>query len=236
MQQDSGLALPIPDRASAEHSKRCATYIRERIRDAGGSISFAEFMHYALYAPGLGYYSAGTRKFGAGGDFVTAPEISGLFARMVAAQCAPVMQHVDDSSLEIRGEVNGVTVYDDFAHHPTAIASTLAGLRRHRNGGRLLAILEPRSNTMRLGIHRHQLAASLSEADAVWIYQPEDLSWDVQEVTASLMSPSFVSDNVDELVVLIVGQVRAGDKLVVMSNGGFGGIHEKLLAALANAA
>jgi UDP-N-acetylmuramate: L-alanyl-gamma-D-glutamyl-meso-diaminopimelate ligase len=138
--------------------------------------------------------------------------------------------------LEVRGEVNGVTVYDDFAHHPTAIASTLAGLRRRGNGGRLLAILEPRSNTMRLGIHRHQLAASLSDADAVWIYQPEDLSWDVHEVTASLMSPSFVSGNLDELVASIVEQARAGDKLVVMSNGGFGGIHEKLLAALDNAA
>jgi UDP-N-acetylmuramate: L-alanyl-gamma-D-glutamyl-meso-diaminopimelate ligase len=138
--------------------------------------------------------------------------------------------------LEVRGEVNGVTVYDDFAHHPTAIASTLAGLRRRGNGGRLLAILEPRSNTMRLGIHRHQLAASLSDADAVWIYQSEDLSWDVHEVTASLMSPSFVSDNLDDLVASIVAQARAGDKLVVMSNGGFGGIHEKLLAALDNAA
>jgi UDP-N-acetylmuramate: L-alanyl-gamma-D-glutamyl-meso-diaminopimelate ligase len=134
--------------------------------------------------------------------------------------------------LEVRGEVNGVTVYDDFAHHPTAIASTLAGLRSHSDSGRLLAILEPRSNTMRLGIHRDQLARSLSDADAVWIYQPDDLSWDIDEVTASLVVPSVVSDNVDELVASIVEQVRAGDKLLVMSNGGFGGIHEKLLAAL----
>ncbi|MEA3243678.1 MAG: UDP-N-acetylmuramate:L-alanyl-gamma-D-glutamyl-meso-diaminopimelate ligase [Pseudomonadota bacterium] len=134
--------------------------------------------------------------------------------------------------LEVRGEVNGVTVYDDFAHHPTAIASTLAGLRSHNDGGRLLAILEPRSNTMRLGIHRDQLAKSLSDADAVWIYQPDDLNWDIDEVTASLVVPSVVSDDVDELVVSIVEQARAGDKLLVMSNGGFGGIHEKLLAAL----
>ena len=138
--------------------------------------------------------------------------------------------------LEIRGEVGGVTVYDDFAHHPTAIATTLAGLRSNGEGGRLLAILEPRSNTMRLGIHRHQLAQSLSDADAVWIHQPDDLSWDIHEVTASLAVPSVVSDDVDELVISIVEQVRAGDKLVVMSNGGFGGIHEKLLAALAKAA
>ena len=134
--------------------------------------------------------------------------------------------------LEVRGEVNGVTVYDDFAHHPTAIASTLAGLRSHSDSGRLLAILEPRSNTMRLGIHRDQLAKSLSDADAVWIYQPDDLNWDIDEVTASLVVPSVVSDDVDELVVSIVEQARAGDKLLVMSNGGFGGIHEKLLAAL----
>ena len=134
--------------------------------------------------------------------------------------------------LEVRGEVNGVTVYDDFAHHPTAIASTLAGLRSHNDGGRLLAILEPRSNTMRLGIHRDQLAKSLSDADAVWIYQPDDLNWDIDEVTASLVVPSVVSDDVDELVISIVEQARAGDKLLVMSNGGFGGIHEKLLAAL----
>jgi UDP-N-acetylmuramate: L-alanyl-gamma-D-glutamyl-meso-diaminopimelate ligase len=134
--------------------------------------------------------------------------------------------------LEVRGEVNGVTVYDDFAHHPTAIASTLAGLRRNSKGGRLLAILEPRSNTMRLGVHRDQLAQSLSDADAVWIYQPDDLCWDLCEVTASLMAPCVVSDDVDELVVSIAEQARAGDKLVVMSNGGFGGIHEKLLVAL----
>jgi len=137
--------------------------------------------------------------------------------------------------LEVRGEVNGVTVYDDFAHHPTAIASTLAGLRSHRGGGRLLAILEPRSNTMRLGIHRDQLARSLSDADAVWIYLPDDLSWDIDEVTASLAVPSVVSDDVDELVASIVEQTRAGDKLLVMSNGGFGGIHEKLLTALGKA-
>jgi UDP-N-acetylmuramate: L-alanyl-gamma-D-glutamyl-meso-diaminopimelate ligase len=99
--------------------------------------------------------------------------------------------------LEVRGEVNGVTVYDDFAHHPTAIASTLAGLRRNRKGGRLLAILEPRSNTMRLGVHRDQLAKSLSDADAVWIYQPDDLCWDLCEVTASLVTPCVVSNDVD---------------------------------------
>ena len=135
--------------------------------------------------------------------------------------------------LEVRGEVNGITVYDDFAHHPTAIATTLAGLRKTAHQGRLLAILEPRSNTMRLGVHRDQLAASLSDADAVWLYQPDDLSWDIREVTAGLTVPLVIADTVDELVTSIIQEAQPGDRLVVMSNGGFGGIHEKLLQRLA---
>jgi len=135
--------------------------------------------------------------------------------------------------LEVRGEVNGITVYDDFAHHPTAIATTLAGLRKSTNQGRLLAILEPRSNTMRLGVHNDRLAASLADADAVWLYQPDDLSWDIREVTAGLAVPLVISDTVDELVASITEQAQPGDRLVVMSNGGFGGIHEKLLEQLA---
>ena len=135
--------------------------------------------------------------------------------------------------LEVRGEVNGITVYDDFAHHPTAIAATLAGLRKTTHQGRLLAILEPRSNTMRLGVHRDQLAASLADADAVWLYQPDDLSWDIREVTAGLTVPLVIADTVDELVTSIIQEAQPGDRLVVMSNGGFGGIHEKLLQQLA---
>ena len=135
--------------------------------------------------------------------------------------------------LEVRGEVNGITVYDDFAHHPTAIAATLAGLRKTTHQGRLLAILEPRSNTMRLGVHRDQLAASLADADAVWLYQPDDLSWDIREVTAGLTVPLVIADTVDELVTSIIQEAQPGDRLVVMSNGGFGGIHEKLLEQLA---
>ena len=134
--------------------------------------------------------------------------------------------------LEVRGEVGGITVYDDFAHHPTAIASTLAGLKRRAGGGRLLAVLEPRSNTMRLGIHRDELADSLFQADAVWLFQPEDLSWDLNLVTGALTAPSMVADDIDLLVASVAAYARPGDRLVIMSNGGFGGIHEKLLAAL----
>ncbi len=99
MQHEYAFSLPQPDAVSAAHSERCADYIRARIRDAGGSISFAEFMHYALYAPGLGYYSAGARKFGDDGDFVTAPEISPLFGRVIARQCADVLRRVPGGSV-----------------------------------------------------------------------------------------------------------------------------------------
>ena len=99
MQHEYAVSLPQPDAISAAHSERCADYIRARILDAGGSISFAEFMHYALYAPGLGYYAAGTCKFGDAGDFVTAPEISPLFGRVVARQCAGVLQNIRGGSL-----------------------------------------------------------------------------------------------------------------------------------------
>ncbi len=112
MQHDYAFSLPHPDAVSAAHSKRCADYIRARISDAGGSISFAEFMHYALYAPGLGYYSAGARKFGADGDFVTAPEISPLFGRVVAQQCAPVLRDSGDSSLLEFGAGSGRLALD----------------------------------------------------------------------------------------------------------------------------
>jgi UDP-N-acetylmuramate: L-alanyl-gamma-D-glutamyl-meso-diaminopimelate ligase len=134
--------------------------------------------------------------------------------------------------LELRGEVNGIAVYDDFAHHPTAIATTLRGLRDNRRDARLLAVLEPRSNTMRMGVHRGELAASLAEADAVWLYQPAELDWDLREVAATLIRPASVSADLDELVAGVVACARPGDRVVVMSNGGFGGIHAKLLDKL----
>ncbi len=112
MQQDYAFSLPQPDAVSAAQSERCAEYIRARIRDAGGSISFAEFMHYALYAPGLGYYSAGSRKFGADGDFVTAPEISPLFARVVARQCATVLRDMPDGAVLEFGAGSGRLALD----------------------------------------------------------------------------------------------------------------------------
>ena len=103
----TGLELPLPDADSAQHSRRVAEHIRTRIETAGGSISFAEFMQEALYAPGLGYYSAGAKKFGAGGDFVTAPEISPLFGNVLARQCADVLQQLPGSQLLEPGAGSG---------------------------------------------------------------------------------------------------------------------------------
>ena len=116
MQHEYAFSLPQPDAVSAAHSGRCGDYIRARIRDSGGSISFAEFMHYALYAPGLGYYSAGARKFGADGDFVTAPEISPLFGRVVARQCAGALQSLPGSCVLEFGAGSGRLALDMLRH------------------------------------------------------------------------------------------------------------------------
>ena len=115
MQLEVPSALPEPDTDSAVHSRRCAEYIRSRIEDAGGSISFAEYMHHALYAPGLGYYSAGAHKFGASGDFVTAPEISPLFGFLVARQCAEILEQMDAASIIEFGAGSGRLAVDVLA-------------------------------------------------------------------------------------------------------------------------
>ena len=134
--------------------------------------------------------------------------------------------------MEVRGEVRGVTVYDDFAHHPTAIATTVAGLRRKVGKSRILAVLEPRSNTMKLGTMKRQLPDSLREADLTFCYAA-NLGWDAREALAPLENKAIVTDNLDQLVGNIVAAAHSGDHILVMSNGGFGGIHGKLLAALA---
>jgi UDP-N-acetylmuramate: L-alanyl-gamma-D-glutamyl-meso-diaminopimelate ligase len=133
--------------------------------------------------------------------------------------------------LEVRGTVRDVTVYDDFAHHPTAIAATLAGLRRKVGGARILAVLEPRSNTMKLGTMKVQLPGSLAEADAVFCYA-HNLGWDAAEALVPLGAKAQTHENLDAMVAAIAAAAKAGDQILVMSNGGFGGVHGKLLAAL----
>ena len=154
-----------------------------------------------------------------------------------AAQALGSFQNVK-RRMELRGEVRGVQVYDDFAHHPTAIRTTLEGLRRRlgANGGRILAVFEPRSNTMKLGTMKSQLPESLEAADLAFCHSG-GLDWNAAEALAPLgVGPGLrcqVAADIDTLVAQVASAARAGDHVVCMSNGGFGGIHTKLLAALA---
>ena len=139
--------------------------------------------------------------------------------------------------LELRGEAHGVTVYDDFAHHPTAILATLAALRGKVGGtARILAVLEPRSNTMKMGICKDDLAPSLGRADEVFLLQPQHIPWQVAEVADACIQPAHWSADVDVLADMVVKAAQPGDHILVMSNGGFGGIHQKLLDGLAKKA
>jgi len=133
--------------------------------------------------------------------------------------------------LELRGVVNGISVYDDFAHHPTAIRMTLDGLRNKVNGARILAVLEPRSNTMKLGVMKDALAGSLADADRVFCYSA-GLGWDPSTALAALGARGEIHGDMTTLVTAIADTAKAGDHVLIMSNGGFGGIHEKLLARL----
>ncbi|HHL2558642.1 TPA: UDP-N-acetylmuramate:L-alanyl-gamma-D-glutamyl-meso-diaminopimelate ligase [Yersinia enterocolitica] len=139
--------------------------------------------------------------------------------------------------LELRGEAHGVTVYDDFAHHPTAILATLAALRSKVGGtARILAVLEPRSNTMKLGLCKKELAPSLGRADEVFLFQPQHIPWQVVEVAEACIQPAYWSADIDTLVDMVIKTAQPGDHILVMSNGGFGGIHDKLLDALSKKA
>ncbi|RMG37626.1 MAG: UDP-N-acetylmuramate:L-alanyl-gamma-D-glutamyl-meso-diaminopimelate ligase [Gammaproteobacteria bacterium] len=136
--------------------------------------------------------------------------------------------------MELRGEVDGVRVIDDFAHHPTAIETTLAGLRAEVGDGRIHAVLEPRSNTMRLGVMADRLARSLAMADTVHVYAPPDLAWDARAVLGALGPRLQVADQTQAIVDWVAAMAQPGDTVLVMSNGGFEGIHQRILDALAS--
>jgi UDP-N-acetylmuramate: L-alanyl-gamma-D-glutamyl-meso-diaminopimelate ligase len=169
--------------------------------------------------------------------------IENALAAMAAARHVGVMPTQSISSLEsfkgvkrrleLLGEEGGVTVFDDFAHHPTAIATTLQGLKARANGGRVLALIEPRSNTMRMGAHRERLAASASDADKVYWYQPEGMNWSLEEVVTKSKTEAVLFSDIAALVESVGGEARSGDQIVIMSNGSFSGIHQKLLLQLA---
>ena len=135
--------------------------------------------------------------------------------------------------LELRGTAAGVRVYDDFAHHPTAISTTLEGLRLRVGAERIVAVLEPRSHTMRAGVHGDTLANSLRGADSVWLYAPADLGWDALAALRPLGARAHVAHDLDALLAGLSGELRAGDHALLMSNGGFGGLHDRLLKGLA---
>ena len=133
--------------------------------------------------------------------------------------------------MEVRGTVKNITVYDDFAHHPTAIDTTVGGLRHKVGQARILAVLEPRSNTMKLGVMKEALPGSLKDADLVFCYAG-NLGWDAAEALAPLGGKAVVKDDLSMLIEDIAAAAQPGDHILVMSNGGFGGIHEKLLKRL----
>jgi UDP-N-acetylmuramate: L-alanyl-gamma-D-glutamyl-meso-diaminopimelate ligase len=133
--------------------------------------------------------------------------------------------------MEVRGSVHGITVYDDFAHHPTAIATTIEGLRRKVGAARILAVLEPRSNTMKLGVMKAQLPGSLAGADRVYCHGA-DLGWDARAALAPLGDKASVFDDLDALIAQLADDAQAGDQVLVMSNGSFGGLHGRLLDVL----
>ncbi|MES0326757.1 MAG: UDP-N-acetylmuramate:L-alanyl-gamma-D-glutamyl-meso-diaminopimelate ligase [Gammaproteobacteria bacterium] len=134
--------------------------------------------------------------------------------------------------MEIRGVVRGITVYDDFAHHPTAIEETLAAMQEVAKGGRVLAVLEPRSNTMRMGVHQDSLSNSLQAADEIYLYQPEGMNWALHEVAEQSEKPAQVFDRVEKIIQKLCADAKDGDQIIIMSNGGFESIHTKLLTAL----
>ncbi|MGQ0658265.1 MAG: UDP-N-acetylmuramate:L-alanyl-gamma-D-glutamyl-meso-diaminopimelate ligase [Chromatiales bacterium] len=134
--------------------------------------------------------------------------------------------------LQKLADIDGVSIYDDFAHHPTAIRLTIEALRARVGAARIIAVLEPRSNTMKLGVHKHELAAALRDADEAVLLRPANLAWSLTEATSELNGRRHVFDDVGAIVHHLRGTARMGDHILIMSNGGFDGIYQRLIGAL----
>jgi len=134
--------------------------------------------------------------------------------------------------MEVKGVVKQITVYDDFAHHPTAIKTTLAGLRAKVGNQKIIAVLEPRSNTMKLGVHKEALVNSLSAADSVFFFETEDMQWSIEQLFAEQGKAVDISHDIDALCDKLAEKAQPDDHILIMSNGGFGNIHQKLLKKL----
>jgi UDP-N-acetylmuramate: L-alanyl-gamma-D-glutamyl-meso-diaminopimelate ligase len=134
--------------------------------------------------------------------------------------------------MELLATPNNIAVYDDFAHHPTAIETTLKGLRAKVGNGKIIVVLEPRSNTMKSGVHKDTLASSMALANEAWLYQASNVGWDIADNMRSATIPVTVSDDISHIVTKVSQAAHPGDTIVVMSNGGFNGIHQQIIQAL----
>jgi UDP-N-acetylmuramate: L-alanyl-gamma-D-glutamyl-meso-diaminopimelate ligase len=134
--------------------------------------------------------------------------------------------------LELVAEINDIRIYDDFAHHPTAIRYTLDAMRRHASGERIIALIEPRSNTMRMGVHQTELARSFSSADKIMLYASANLNWDLNSLVRDSVAPITIFSSIDDIVRQLSSELTSGDSLVVMSNGGFAGVLQLLIDSL----
>jgi UDP-N-acetylmuramate: L-alanyl-gamma-D-glutamyl-meso-diaminopimelate ligase len=200
-----------------------------------GDAGAADYSRFEVMESGA---SRGTVEW----DLMGAHNMENALAAIAAAHHAgvPVATAIDAlrsfkgiaRRMQLRGEVHGIRVYDDFAHHPTAIATTVDGLRRRVGKGRILAVLEMRSNTMRMGVHNDLIAPALTAADEVFMFTPPDLGWDTAPLMRELGARGHAVATVDAMAVAVAQAGVAGDSVLVMSNGGFGGLHEKLLTAL----
>src|SRR5579862_6007901 len=225
---DMGCWTPLEAFARAPHSQALWS-----ARQAPGSEDFSRFEVLEGGRP------QGTVEW----QLIGAHNVDNALAAIAAARHAgvPVPRAIEALGgfrgiarrMQLRGEVRGIRVYDDFAHHPTAIATTLDGLRRRLGAGaRIVAVLEARSHTMRMGVHRDTLAPALAGADEVWLYTPPDLGWDAGTVLGAFGARGHAAGDVGTLARELARSVRAGDHVLVMSNGGFGGLHVKVLAEL----
>lgn len=216
-----------------------------RIVVNGGDANLARVLKQGCWSEAVTFNTAADRAVS-----ITAPALLGEHNRCNALAAMAAAAHVgvtaEQSAIALKsfknvrrrlekvGDVRGVSVYDDFAHHPTAIRETLAALKG-QGGGRLLAVLEPRSNTMRLGSHAQELADSLKDAALCFVYARPDLQWNAAEILSALGNRLVIQNDLNALVKAVVDAAQTGDRVLVMSNGDFGGIHQKLLAQLTSA-
>ncbi len=236
------IILPVADGAIAEVlDLGCWTPVRTFGDSNGAAWRFrAADEDYSSFEIDSNEYGSGAVRWSLCGEFnarnataaVAAAHHTGID---IAGACAALNRFSGvKRRLELRAEVDGVCIYDDFAHHPTAVAATIAALRTRCTRGRLIAILEPRSHTMRMGYHGEKLAAALQGADAVMVFVPPGLSWDLERAMEPLGERCATYRQIDMLIDAVSAFVQPHDHVLIMSNGGFQDLHDKLITHLRN--